>query len=243
MSSLNLRQRRGLAFIVAALVAGAAAFVVSVNHTREVDSRLGDQVTVYRVKQSVDAFTELTTDDVYTQEVPERWVPPGVYTDASFVGRKTVVALQADEFVDETTLIPIQEIARGEREIAILVDAETGVGGRIGRGDYVNVNVTLDEAREGEEGSLRVSTVLIRRARIVSIGSQSSRDQAEGEPRAVVPVTFALSEEDSLKLLYAESFATSIRLSKVPIDDLEQPPGGEPFTSEDVEREYSGVSS
>ncbi len=222
--------------LAAAVGCGLLAFLLAQSHVAQVDSQVGDTVTVYRIARQLPAFTTLGETDVYAEEVPKRWVPDNAYTTEAFLGRRTAVDMARTDFLTESSMVPRQDMERGEREIAIMVDAETGVAGRVSQGDYVNVNVTM-QIDQPEGASQRYATVLIRRARVVSIGTLTSSTDDTG-PSTSVPVTFALGERESLKLLYAESFATSIRLSKVAADDTEEPSGAGPYTSEDIEDEY-----
>ncbi len=205
--------------VVAAIVLGLGAFFATAGYAASIDSQVGDKVTVYKMAKDVPALQELGDDDVTAVEVPRKWVGAGVFTDKSFLGRKTFVAVKKDAYLDASTLIPVQEITKGEREIAINIDAESGVGGRIRPGDYVNVLATTEE-QDGDR-TVRSSDVLISRARVVSIGGQETKNDGDGNTDRVVPVTFALSDTESLVLLYAETFAKVVRLSKVPVDDVD----------------------
>ena len=205
--------------VAAAIVLGLGAFFATAGYAASIDSQVGDKVTVYKMSKDVPAFQELGDDDVTAVEVPRKWVGAGVFTDTTFLGRKTFVAVKKGAYLDSSTLIPVQEITRGEREIAINIDAESGVGGRIRPGDYVNVLATTEE--QAGNKTVRSSDILISRARVVSIGGQETKSDSNGNQDKVVPVTFALSDTESLILLYAETFAKVVRLSKVPVDDVD----------------------
>lgn len=234
---MNSRQRQGLLMVLLATALGVFAFLVTASYTARVNSQVGDKVTVFKVDKDLPALTEIGKGDVHAVTIPRRWVGTGVFTDSSFIGRKTFVPLSSGSFVDKSSLIPVQEITKGEREIAINVDAESGVAGRIQPGDYVNVNVTMEEKTGSQD--VRVAAVLIQRARVISIGGSKSRADDKGNQNTVIPVTFALSEADSLKLLYAESFGTTVRLSKLPVDDV-TPETTAPFSSDDVIKKFGG---
>jgi pilus assembly protein CpaB len=227
---MNSRQRRGMILLLTAGMLGLVTFVLVAGYVSTVRSEVGDRATVYRLTRDVPAFTALQASDTEPVHVPRRWIGPADYTDRSFIGRQTSVPMKASTFVSESDLVPADDLREGEREIAINVDAEAGVAGRIDPGDYVNVNVTFEQ----QHPELKLAQVLIRRARIVGVGVRHSSPNDRGESRDVLPVTFALSEPDSLKLLYAESFAKTIRLSKVLAYDTGAPPGYRPFTDKDV---------
>jgi pilus assembly protein CpaB len=233
---MNSRQRRGLVLLLTAAILGVLTFVLVGGYVANVNAQVGERVTVYRLTRDVAAFRELAAADAEAVSVPRKWVGPADFTDDSYVGRQTFVAVRAGTFVAETHLIPANGLKSGEREIAINVDAEAGVAGRIAPGDFVNVNVTF----ELDDPKLRLSQVFIRRARVVAIGVRHSPAESAGAAREVVPVTFALSEADSLKLLYAESFAKTIRLSKVAAADTARPTGSRPYTNKEVQRVATG---
>lgn len=236
---MSARQRRGLLLLVLAGMLGLTTFVVLSNYVTAVRADVGDVVQAWRVSDDVPAFTVLTADMVEPLDVPQKWLAPGTARDVDdIVGRRTGTALPDGAYVRDEVLLPRNELNEGEREIAINVDAETGVAGRLQPGDYVNINVTLQEG-EGSAG-LRVAAVLVRRARIISFGTEREADRLDGSSAQVLPVTFALSEAESLRLLYAESFASSIRLSKVLPEDTVAPRGVDPFTSADVRAEFQG---
>lgn len=235
---MNARQRRGLFLVVLAAILGFTAFAMVNNYVEQVRADVGTRVQAWRLTEDVDAFTEITPSMVTEVSVPKKWVGAGAILDDGFLGRRTAMALPRNAYVSEEVLLAPSELAEGEREIAIDVDAETGVAGRLEPGDYVNINVTIQEG--ADDTGLRAAAVLVRRARIVSFGSERDRESQDGEGSQVIPVTFALNERDSLRLLYAEAFAESVRLSKVLPQDTTEPGITGPYTSDDVRRELGG---
>lgn len=234
---MNARQRKGVLMVAGAVILGLCAFLLMAGYAGSVNAQVGDKITVFTFTRDIDALTEITDDDVESVQVPRKWVGEGTMTDRTFIGRKTYVPVAAGSYVDASMLVPVQDLKTGEREIAINVDAETGVGGRIRSGDYVNILVAFEE----QQGDLTVRTadVLIERARVVSYGGEREEESDEGGLQTVVPVTFALSDQDSLRLLYAETFAKSIRLSKVPVGDPDQP-APNPVTNGGIIKKYGG---
>lgn len=214
---MNSRQRKGLLMVIGAVILGLGAFLLMAGYAGSVRAEVGNKVTVYAFVNDVDALTEITNEHVEPVQVPEMWVGASAVRDRSFIGRRTLVPLESGSYVESSTLVPVQELKNGEREIAINVDAESGVGGRIRPGDYVNILVALEEEDDGR--TIRSTDVLIDRARVVSYAGERQEQGKDGALESVVPVTFALTDQDSLRLLYAETFARSVRLSKVPVGD------------------------
>ena len=121
-------------------------------------------------------------------------------------------------------LVAPPDLAPGEREVAILVDAETGVAGKIGPGKRVDIVATFP-ASERRAAQARV---VVPAARIVEVGqvrlqgADTLREQQNVNPGQVVPVTFALSPEEVLIVNYAEQNGSSVRLSLLrPGDEVE----------------------
>ena len=108
------------------------------------------------------------------------------------------------------------ELATGEREIAILVDAETGVAGKISPGSIVDIVATF--AGDEQQGVKAESNVVVPGARIIDVGQPELKggngvQEQAADPAQVVPVTFALEPREALTVTYAESFAAEVRLA------------------------------
>ena len=108
------------------------------------------------------------------------------------------------------------ELATGEREIAILVDAETGVAGKISPGSIVDIVATF--GGDDQQGVPPESNVVVPGARIIDVGQPELKggnavQEQAADPATVVPVTFALDPKEALTVTYAESFASEVRLA------------------------------
>src|SRR5688572_28721673 len=113
-------------------------------------------------------------------------------------------------------LVDPPQLSRGQREVAILVDAETGVAGKIGPGSVVDIVATFDG--DTQRGIAPRSTVVVPAARIIEVGQAQLKggrgvQPAEADPTEVVPVTFALTPREQLRVTEAESFAQEVRLA------------------------------
>jgi pilus assembly protein CpaB len=154
---------------------------------------------------------------VTTVTMPKRWAPRTALRDRSrLVGQVAGADFTKDSLLQEGMLIPPPELAPGQREVAILVDAETGVAGKIGPNSTVDIVATY----EGNEqaGIAPKSTVVVPAARIIEVGQPKLKggrgvQEADADPTQVVPVTFALTPSQQLRVTYAESFAQETRLA------------------------------
>ena len=97
-----------------------------------------------------------------------------------------------------------------------MVDAATGVAGKITPDSKVNVYATFEGQKEGDPD---LSKIIVTNARVLDVGDltslQPDADNRTGQPTKAVPITFALSALDAQRLTYAESFAKRVRLALV----------------------------
>jgi pilus assembly protein CpaB len=213
---MNSRQRRGvILLILSALCAlGAFAGVLSVVH--DANSKVGPEVTAYRVRSEVKPYTALDTGQFEKIEMPKRWLSGNAVTDLRQIRGKIAVTtlhagslLQTDMVVDQPALQP------GQQEVAIMIDAATGVAGKITPGSRVNVYATFEGKKEGDPDQ---SKIIVTNARVLAVGRltalEPDKDRTQ-QPTEAVPITFALTTIDAQRITYAESFAQRVRLALV----------------------------
>ena len=215
---MNPRQRRGLMLIMLAGVGALTVFFSVLTFVAEVNAKVGNYQTVVALTKQVDAYQEVTTDMVELREIPKKWLPDQAITDArDVVGLVPTNPLPAGTYAQRGMFVDRPGIARGNREVAILVDAETGVAGKIAPGDRVDILVTRNA---GSQRTYQAAEVWVANALIIEVGlpeevtRNSSNDNGFGSTSGkAVPVTFALPVQEALKLAYAESFAVKVRLA------------------------------
>ena len=167
-----------------------------------------------RLTTDVAAMHPITQSDIEVVEIPVRWTPAGAVTSFGQIeGLVAVGSYQSGEVLQAGMLTEPPGLQEGYQEVAIMVDAETGVAGRISTGDYVDILATVTNESTGEQ----TAEVVVQNVLIVDVGVQTTV-QEEDESGAFaqsqqIPVTFALSTDDSLKVAYAESFAIKLRLA------------------------------
>jgi len=218
---VNPRQRRGVLLVGLSIVGAIAVFVSIVNYVADVQSRVGPMTSVLRLSADAAPFAEMTPDMVELVDLPERWSPDNALTDpVDVVGLVTNVNLPAGTVLQDGMLVEPPELEAGQREMAILVDAETGVAGKIGRGSVVDVYATFPSDEEVPAQAI----IMVENARILDVGVPTSTTEADAtggfSEGQVVPVTFALSIEESLSLSYVRSFAANVSLAlRAPLDN------------------------
>ncbi len=224
---MNPRQRRGALLMALSVIGGIAVFLSVSSFVADVEAQVGPLQSVVRLTADVPAFQPIPADALEVVDMPARWRPVLAIGGTREVdGMVLANALPAGTMLQGGDLIQPPSIGQGEREIAILVDAETGVAGNIGVGDIVDVVAT----RQGLEGEVPRAEIAIEGARILSIGATQVAEGVDPSTggfaaNEVVPITFVLPTSDVLRLAYIESFATTVRLAlRSPIDNSQLAP-------------------
>lgn len=219
---MNPRQRRGVLLVLLSAVGAVAVFVAVSGYVADVGRQVGALNPVVRLTQDVPAFTPIPAEAIEVVDVPDLWRPPlALGSPAEVEGLVPAVDLLAGTVLEAGDVTTPPEVGEGERQIAILVDAETGVAGEIQVGDVVDIIATRDNV----DGEPPRAEIAIEAARILSIGTpqlEEGVDPATGAFAANqrVPITFVLPTSDVLRLAYVESYATTVRLAlRNPTDD------------------------
>jgi pilus assembly protein CpaB len=211
---MNPRQRRGLLLLILAALGAVVVFALVSRYVAGIEGQLKPVTTVLRLRQSVAPKTPLTQDMLEEVEIPARWVPRGAMLGRPDVqGQIAAAGLPAGAFLEQGMVEPRPQLQPGQRALTILVDAETGVAGKIGPNSVVDVQATF----EGDEGKRPQSEIVVAGARVIDVGRPRTTGGGQGQPdpEQKVPITFAVSVRESLVVTYAESFAKEVRLSLV----------------------------
>lgn len=231
---MNSRQRRGVILLILSVLCALAAFGGVLVVMGDVNSKVGNEVAAYRVKGDIAPYTPLAAAQFEQVTVPKRWLSETAVTDLAVLrdklaltGLKKGSLLQSDMFVDKPKL------QAGEQEMAIMIDASTGVAGKITPGAKVNIIGTFKNKKaDGPDQSV----VMVANARVINVGKLTPLDPKDSERKGAaeaVPITFALSTKDSQRVAYAESFAVHVRLALVaPGTDSAPNPGDRFYTLE-----------
>ncbi len=230
---MNSRQRRGLILLVLSVLCAVAAFLGVLSVINDVDSKVGPETTAYELKADIAAYQTLSADQFTRVSMPQRWLPRTAVTDLRGVaGKIAAAALKKGSLLQSDMVADQPQIKPGQQEIAVMIDADTGVPGEITPGDTVNIYATFPANQQGGKAESRVIVVA---ARVLKIGDKAvvPRSSADQSTKPVVPVTFALSTLDAQRIAYAESFATHVRLAlTAPGGDASIPQADRTYTLE-----------
>lgn len=215
---MNSRQRRGVLLLLLSVVCALGAFAGVLSVISDVKSKVGPEVTAYRVKTNVAPYTQLNTGQFEKIRMPKRWLSDNAITNLREIqGKIAVTTLQAGSLLQSDMIVNQPALQPGQQEVAIMIDAATGVAGKITPGSTVNVYATFAGRREGDPAQ---SKIIVTNAKVLDVGKIKALDPSESDknqqqPTDAVPITFALSTLDAQRITYAESFAQRVRLALV----------------------------
>lgn len=212
---MNPRQRRGVLLLVVAAVGAIGVFVAVLSYVASVREQVNPTTVAMRLKRDVDPQATITRDAYDIVEIPQRWAPRrALLTEEELAGQVAVAKLPRGAFLQRGMIEDEPQLAPGQRELAILVDAETGVAGKVGPGSIVDIAATFGGDNQDEKPE---SQIVVNNARVIAVGQPRVKGgdvrNQEADPTQVVPITFALSVRETLILTYAESFAKEVRLA------------------------------
>ncbi|GAA3391523.1 Flp pilus assembly protein CpaB [Streptomyces roseoviridis] len=214
---MNSRQRRGVILLLLSVLCALGAFAGVLSVISDVNSKVGPEVTAYRIKNDIRPYTPLGPGQFEKITMPERWLPATAVTDlARTEGMIATTTLKRGSLLQADMIVKRPALEPGQQEIAIMIDAATGVAGKITPGATVNIYATF----AGERGTAAAqSRLIVAAARVLDVGEltpiNASRDDRAGRATEAVPITFALTTADAQRVAYAESFAEHVRLALV----------------------------
>ncbi|MEU3186871.1 Flp pilus assembly protein CpaB [Streptomyces sp. NPDC006923] len=212
---MNSRQRRGIILLLLSVLCAFAAFAGVLSVISDVNSKVGPEVAAYQIKSDVAPYTPLREGQFVKITMPKRWLSENAVTDLSVVnGKIAVTQLKKGSLLQDDMIVKRPELASDEQEIAIMIDAATGVAGKITPGALVNIFATF--AAE-DEGARAQSRIIVANAKVIDVGRLTALEPKDNNrtsgPEQAVPITFALKTKDAQRVAYAESFAEHVRLA------------------------------
>ena len=229
---MNSRQRRGVILLLLSVLCAFAAFAGVLSVISDVNSKVGPEVAAYRLKKNVAPYTALSPGQFEKISMPKRWLSDNAVTDLSEInGKIAVTSLREGSLMQSDMMVQSPELKPGEQEIAIMIDAATGVAGKIHPNDKVNIYATFAGEQDGQAAQ---SKVIVSNAKVLDVGKLTALEPGRDDRNRateVVPITFALNTLDTQRVAYAESFAEHVRLALIaPGSDGTISPGDRTYT-------------
>ncbi|KQX13704.1 pilus assembly protein CpaB [Streptomyces sp. Root431] len=214
---MNSRQRRGVILLLLSVLCALGAFAGVLTVISDVNAKVGPEVTAYRLSENVKPYATLNAGQFEKITMPERWLSATAVTDLRQIeGKIAVTELKEGSLLQTDMIVERPELKPGEQEIAIMIDAATGVAGKITAGATVNIYATFEGEKKDDPSQSRM---IVAGARVLSVGKltpiSDSSDRTSRGATAAVPISFALSTLDTQRVAYAESFAEHVRLALV----------------------------
>ncbi|MET9919827.1 Flp pilus assembly protein CpaB [Streptomyces sp. NPDC006435] len=213
---MNSRQRRGVILLLLSVLCAFGAFAGVLSVISDVNSKVGPEVSAYQLKSDVAPYTALSAGQFEKISMPKRWLSTNAVTDLSEVnGKIAVTQLRKGSLLQSDMMQRRPELQPGEQEIAIMIDAATGVAGKITPGATVNIYATFAGERDGDPSQ---SKVIVSNAKVLDVGKLTALEPRTDGSKSnmgteAVPITFALNTLDTQRIAYAESFAEHVRLA------------------------------
>ncbi|MBL1288573.1 Flp pilus assembly protein CpaB [Streptomyces sp. NE06-03E] len=229
---MNSRQRRGVILLLLSVLCAFGAFAGVLSVISDVNSKVGPEVDAYRLKNNVAPYTSLSADQFEKVSMPKRWLSDNAVTEIDEIdGKIAVTELRKGSLMQSDMMVRSPELRPGEQEIAIMIDAATGVAGKIRPNDKVNIYATFAGERDGEASQ---SKVIVSNAKVLDVGQLTALEPKKddrNQATEAVPITFALNTLDTQRVAYAESFAEHVRLALIaPGSDGTIRPGDRTYT-------------
>ncbi|MGW5651005.1 Flp pilus assembly protein CpaB [Streptomyces humi] len=213
---MNSRQRRGVILLILSVICAFGAFAGVLSVIDDVKSKVGLEVTAYELRSDVAPYTTLNPGQFKKISMPKRWLSANAVTSLAGIQDKiAVTTLKKGSLLQSDMVVDQPELKAGQQEVAIMIDAATGVAGKITPGSLVNVYATFQGKQQSDPDQ---SKIIVTNARVLDVGELTSLEPDNSknqQPTDAVPITFALSTLDAQRLTYAESFAQRVRLALV----------------------------
>ncbi|MFD8818175.1 Flp pilus assembly protein CpaB [Streptomyces sp. NPDC059627] len=212
---MNSRQRRGVILLILSVICALGAFAGVLSVIDNAKSEVGPKVTAYELRSDVAPYTTLSASQFKKISMPKRWLSPNAVTSLGQIqGKIAVTTLKQGSLLQTDMIVDQPALKAGQQEVAIMIDAATGVAGKITPGSLVNVYATFEGKQQTDPDQ---SKIIVTNARVLDVGKITALepDNKNQQPTDAVPITFALSTLDAQRLTYAESFAQRVRLALV----------------------------
>ncbi|MEW2352512.1 Flp pilus assembly protein CpaB [Spirillospora sp. NPDC029432] len=233
---MNPRQRRGLLLMIIAALGAVFVFITVLGYVGNVrtqaEAEVGEMTPVLQIQSPVEAFQPVTAASVKQAQIPKKWATSAFVTNLTDLqGKVAAGTLPAGAYLQQGMMIDAPSLKAGQREIAIMIDAETGVAGKVTNGAIVDVYASFSSTQNGRQTTAACAVRILNRVQVINVGQLRNQSRNGGQQQSegaasgqVVPITFALNSSDTLKLTYAESFAQKVRLALVGGTEDPKPP-------------------
>ena len=154
---MNSRQRRGVILLLLSVICAVAAFVgvLSVDQQRRLQGRpRKDGVRAEHGRRRLQSAGSRAVRE--GEDAASAGCRPTAVTDLGKIsGKIAVTPLKKGSLLQDDMIVARPALKAGQQEIAIMIDAETGVAGKINPGARVNIFATFEGKRPEDKPGLQ----------------------------------------------------------------------------------------
>jgi pilus assembly protein CpaB len=211
---MNPRQRQGLMLVVIAAAGLLGVFLLIADYVSSVSKQVGAKISVVTLASPLSPYQAVQPNMLREVSVPQKWAPRNAVTDPDeVIGLISQVPLQPGIDLQQGMLVPAPALTQGQRAQSVLVNAETGVGLQLQTGDLVDVVASFQGSAPG------VTPVTHNRVRVVvpsvRVLGVETASGGVASSNGSVPVILSLTPTQAQEVLFAQTFAAKLILTKV----------------------------
>lgn len=210
---MNPRQRQGLLLVTIAAAGLLGVFLLIANYVSNVSKQVGPKEQVLVLLRPLPAYQQVTAGDLGEISVPQKWAPANALTTPDeAIGLISSTPLAAGTDLEQSMLTQEPLLQAGNLEIAINIDAESGVAGQISQGSLVDVIAAYGSS--GHSGKA-VAKIVVPYVRVLGVPQSAT---------GTGTITLSLTPEQALQVSLAETTASKLRLALVAPGSSTTPP-------------------
>jgi pilus assembly protein CpaB len=149
----------------------------------------------------------VTAADLGEISVPQKWAPANALTAPDqAIGLISATPLASGTDLEQSMLTQEPLLQPGNLEIAINIDAESGVAGQITQGSLVDVIAVYGAGSGAGNGKAAVAKVVVPYVRVLGVPQSASGTGS---------ITLSVTPSQALEISLAEATASKLRLALV----------------------------
>lgn len=211
---MNPRQRQGLLLVLLAAAGLLGVFLLIANYVSNVSKQVGPKTQILVLIKPLPAYQQVTAADLGFISVPVKWAPANALSAPDeAIGLISTTPLMSGTDLEQSMLTSQPLLQPGNLEMAITIDAESGVAGQLTQGSLVDVIATYGTGGATGKGVARIVVPYVRVLGVPATGANGSG-----------PITLSVTPEQALQISLAETTASKLRLALVAPGSASTPP-------------------
>jgi pilus assembly protein CpaB len=196
--------------VVVAAAGLLGVFLLIADYVSSVSKQVGAKISVVTLVSPLNPYQPVSPNMLAETSVPQKWAPRNAITDpGQLIGLVSQVPLSAGTELQQGMLAPAPTLTQGQRAMSLLITADTGAGLQIQPGDLVDVLASYQGG--GQNGGVHNRVVVV----VPSVKVLTVEQPAGGAGSGSVPAILSVTPVQAQQMLYAQSFATKLILTKV----------------------------